>query len=113
MKSWYHIDCFFELKVTKNSKTISSVDDVEGWELLSSADTTTLLKKLGPNVNTVSQGPSKSSQGASKSSKAPKVKADSKDNLFSTFQRIVDKVANEPSYNSKSQILQKFFREVS
>lgn len=104
MKTWYHVDCFLGMKKTKTSKTINSVDDIDGWDLLSSEDKKDLAKQFGPSFD---------SSHSTKVTKDPQTpKADTKDNLFSEFQRIIKKIANEPSYNSKSQILQKFLREV-
>lgn len=105
MKQWYHVDCFFELKKTKTSKVITSVDDVEGWDSLTKDDQQALIAKLGPDFKT-------SSTQGQKESKSSAGNEDSKDNSFCQFQKIVGKIADEPSYNSKSQILQRFFKEV-
>lgn len=101
MKTWFHLECFFQIKKTKNSKTINSIDEIDGWDLLSNDDQNIVLGKLDPSVK------------INQSVRSLCSKPDSKDNLFSEFQRIVSKIANEPSYNSKSQILGKFLREVS
>lgn len=101
LKSWYHVDCFFELKV-KNGKTLTSSGDVEGWELLSSEDKQTIIKKVGDDFKETSS-PVKT---------AGKSSSGSEDNKFSEFQRIVGKIANEPSYTAKSLILQKFLQTV-
>lgn len=107
MKTWFHVDCFFALKKTKNSKLITSSDDVDGWDLLSKEDKDLLIKNIGPDFKETSDAStSKTAATASTSSN------NSKDNLFSEFQRIVGKIANEPSYNNKSQILQKYLRDV-
>lgn len=105
MKTWYHIDCFFALKKTKNSKTITCSGEIEGWDLLSKDDKGLLIEGVGPDFK-------ESSPAQNPAAASTNTKADSKDNLFSEFQRIIDKIANEPSYNSKSQILHKFIREV-
>lgn len=105
MKTWYHIDCFFAIKKTKNSKTIACSGEIEGWDLLSEDDKALLIKGVGPDFKESSPAPNPVAASTN-------TKTDSKDNLFSEFQRIIDKVANEPSYNSKSQILHKFIREV-
>lgn len=105
MKQWFHVDCFFGLKKTKTSKTIKSSADVEGWDLLSTEEKDDLIDKIGPDFK-IESSPSKPSH------KSPSSSADSKDNLFSEFQKIVNKIANEPSYNNKSQILQRFLRDV-
>ena len=103
MKSWYHVDCFFEIKKTKNSKTINSAAEIEGWETLTVDDKKTLIDKLGADFDVHVP-----------EFKEDKVKKtlESKDDRFSEFQRIVRKVANESSYKSKSMIIQKYFHEV-
>lgn len=105
MKQWFHVDCFFSLKKNKTSKTIKSSADIEGWDSLSTEEKDDLIDKIGPDFK-IESSPSKPSDKSSPSS------ADSKDNLFSEFQKIVNKIANEPSYNNKSQILQRFLRDV-
>lgn len=107
MKQWYHVDCFFDLKKTKTSKILSSADDVDGWDLLSKEDMELIATKAGADFQAVPSSPKKARDESSKTI------LDTKDNLFSEFQRIVRKIASEPSYNSKSQILQKFLRDVS
>lgn len=107
MKTWYHPDCLFELKKTKTSKVIAGVADLDGWDLLADDDKELIMKKVGPTFK-IESSPSKGKS----SSAANSNKADSKDNLFSEFQRIVNKVAKEPSYNSKSQIIEKYISEV-
>lgn len=99
MKSWYHVDCFLGMKKTKNSKTINSTDDVEGWEILSAEDKKELLGKLGSDVKVETKA-------------AAKTSGSNRDNSFSEFQRIAGMVGEESSYKSKSQIIQKFLLEV-
>lgn len=106
IRQWYHVDCFFGLKKTKNSKQINSNHDVKGWDLLDDDDKSDIIKKIGSDFKVSGSSPSRKPQTDSN-------KGHTKDNLFSEFQRIVDKVANESSYNSKSQILQKYLRDVS
>lgn len=104
MKTWYHIDCFLGLKKTKNSKTITSSAEVEGWELLSDDDMKELMGKLGSDFKVEAEAPAVKSSGGSK---------DNKDNSFSEFQKIIEMVGEESSYKIKSQIIQKFLLEVS
>lgn len=106
MKTWYHLDCFFALKKTKNSKSITSSDEIDGWDLLSKDDRDSLAKKIGSDFKVESSDTMRAAAPSTSN------KVDSKDNLFSEFQRIVSKIAREPSYNNKSQILQKYLREV-
>lgn len=48
MNHWYHVDCLFE--VFKNQKAttkrIESVEDMEGWNVLSEADRDFILEKF-------------------------------------------------------------------
>lgn len=99
MKSWYHLDCFLGLKKTKNSKTINSTSEIDGWDDLSVEDRKDILEKLGSDIKVETKPAAKSS-------------GSSKDNSFSEFQRIVGMIAEESSYKSKSQILQTFLLEV-
>lgn len=103
MRQWFHIDCFFNLKKTKTSKIITTSSEIKGWEMLTSEEKNDLLKKLGPDfkIDAIQFQRSLSSS-----------KVSSKDNLFSEFQNVVNKIANEPSYNSKSQILHRYLRDV-
>lgn len=104
MKTWYHVDCFLGMKKTKNSKTITSSSDVDGWELLSDDDMKELLGKLGSDFEVEAETPAVKSSGGSKDN--------TKDNSFSEFQKIVGMIGEESSYKVKSQILQKFLLEV-
>jgi hypothetical protein len=105
LKSWYHVNCFFELKKAKNSKTMTCSGDIEGWELLSDEDQQMIIKKIGPEFTKTSSAPAEKKVAGSSLS-------DCQDNKFSEFQKIVGKIAKEPSYNSKSNILQKFLLDV-
>lgn len=87
MKTWYHIDCFLGLKKTKNSKTITSSTEVEGWELLSNDDRKELMGKLGSDFKVEAKAPADKSSGGSKDN--------TKDNLFSEFQKIVEMIGAE------------------
>jgi DNA ligase 3 len=104
MKSWYHVDCFFDLKKAKNTKTMTCSGDVDGWELLSSDEKQMIIKKIGSEF--------KESSSPVKKAVAESLSSDCNDNKFSEFQRIVRRIANEPSYTSKSNILQRFLQVV-
>jgi hypothetical protein len=92
------------MKKTKNSKVVTGCDDIDGWELLSEEHKKLIGSKVGSDFKTTST-PQPDPQ--------PSDKPDSKDNLFSVFQRIINQIANEPSYNNKTSILQKFLKDVS
>lgn len=104
MKTWYHVDCFFGLKKTKNSKTISSSAEVEGWDLLSDDDKKELMGKLGSDFKVEAETSTAKASGGSK--------VINEDNSFSEFQKIVEMIGEESSYKIKSQVLQKFLLEV-
>lgn len=116
MKHWHHIDCLFKAFQTQKATTkkIDSVEDIDGFELLSQEEQDDILEKLfqatGKRLdkNVI---PS-SSVGSEKSSKS-NFKTESEDNLLSTFIEIVDKIAAESGYKAKSEILNKFLTKVS
>lgn len=101
MKSWYHVDCFFELKKAKNSVTMKNSGDVNGWDQLLSEDKRMIINKIGPEFKETSADDKEitSTTGFS-------------EDKFSVFQDIVKSIANVTSYTAKSQILQKFFKMV-
>jgi hypothetical protein len=75
--------------------------DVEGWESLSSEDKKMIIGKIGPDFkDTASEAKTTGSS------------SESKDDKFKEFQKIVGKIANEPSYTAKSNILQRFLQTV-
>lgn len=103
LKQWFHIDCFCETKANKQKIALSCSNDIEGWGLISTEDQAYAIKIFGPEfkVSTAMDLPSTSNS------------KQTKDNLFSEFNKLIDKIANEPSYNSKSAIIQKYLREGS
>lgn len=89
------------MKKGKDTKEIESADDIDGWDQLSSADKKLITQKIGPKFN-----------ATPKSKSSPNTSSKSKDNKFSEFQRIISNIANEPSYNNKASILEKFLKQV-
>ena len=79
---------------------MTNSSDVEGWESLSSDDKQMIINKIGSEFQETS------------SAKAAGKPSNSADDKFCEFQRIVGKIAGEPSYTFKSQILQKFLTTV-
>lgn len=113
IKSWYHLDCFFYLKVTKNTKTLTSSDEIEGWNELPNEDKTIFKTKAGKDFKEVEVEASSSSKKRSlspsinenKDSKKSKLVDDF--NKFSDFQMLIKQVKKESSYNEKSKIIRK------
>ncbi|KAM7435288.1 DNA ligase 3 [Porites harrisoni] len=141
MKQWYHVRCIFESlsRARATTKKIDSTDDLDGFEELNDDDqkeVKSLIKDLSSKTtpspkkktvqSTLAFGNTKAS-ASSKSSKttaAPKGSGDqssspvktgsdknSLDNSFRQFRRICIKLAEEPSYNAKSKILEDFFEK--
>ncbi|KAL7030049.1 hypothetical protein ACKWTF_006496 [Chironomus riparius] len=104
LKQWFHIDCFCETKANKQKISLCSSNDIEGWDLIRSADRDHAIKVFGPDFKISTDVDLPSTSTSSKQTK---------DNLFSEFNKLIDKIANEPSYNSKSAIIQKYLREGS
>ncbi|XP_070491758.1 DNA ligase 3 [Chironomus tepperi] len=102
LKQWFHIDCFCETKANKQKISLSCANDIDGWDIISAADREHAIKVFGPEfkASTDLHLPSSTSKSM-------------KDNLFSEFNRLIDKIAGEPSYNNKSAIIQKYLREGS
>jgi hypothetical protein len=103
LKSWYHVDCFLNVKKTKNTKTITSTSEIDGWDLLADVDKQDLIQRLGEDFKDTSNEPKQTPSHG---------KIENSDNMFSIFQNIVKEIADEPSYNNKSKIIQNFFKEV-
>lgn len=102
LKQWFHIDCFCDTKANKTKIALSCSNDVDGWDVISNADREYAIKVFGPEfkVNTDLNLPQSMSPVKS-----------TKDNLFNEFNKLIDKIASEPSYNNKSSIIQKYLRE--
>lgn len=141
MKQWYHVRCIFESlsRARATTKKIDSTDDLDGFEKLNDDDQKEikgLIKDLSskttpsPKKKTVQSTLAFGNTKASASSKSPKTTAapkgsgdqssspvktgsdkNSLDNSFRQFRRICIKLAEEPSYNAKSKILEDFFEK--
>uniref|UniRef100_A0A3Q2VLB9 DNA ligase n=1 Tax=Haplochromis burtoni TaxID=8153 RepID=A0A3Q2VLB9_HAPBU len=132
MKEWYHVKCIFEKleRARATTKKIEDITDLEGWEELQDADKEIINKhvsgtKATQNVNftflkSTKAGSSSSSPGASSSpAKASQGSALStqlcdpqhKDCLFREFRKLCAMVAENNSYNTKTQIIEKFLRK--
>ncbi|XP_066248451.1 DNA ligase 3 [Euwallacea similis] len=120
MKNWHHVDCLFEVfkKQRVTTKRIESEDDIIGFDLLSDDNQLLIVEKI--KVGNQLAGVSKKSP---KKTETTEVKLDEKsvvnsenqdkDNLFKTFQKIVRKVANHPSYLEKTAIIKNIFEKGS
>lgn len=103
LKQWFHIKCFCESKANQHKISISCADHIDGWDTISKEDRELAISIFGPEfkVNTDLHLP-----------KSLTTKS-TKDNLFSQFNRLIGKIASEPSYTSKSAIIEKYLREGS
>uniref|UniRef100_A0AAX7VGD1 DNA ligase n=1 Tax=Astatotilapia calliptera TaxID=8154 RepID=A0AAX7VGD1_ASTCA len=139
MKEWYHVKCIFEKleRARATTKKIEDITELEGWEELQDADKEIInkhvsdlmakvnaspKKKVQAKLNTTATkaGSSSSSPGASSSpAKASQGSALStqlcdpqhKDCLFREFRKLCAMVAENNSYNTKTQIIEKFLRK--
>jgi hypothetical protein len=110
LKQWYHVDCFCELKNKPKSKIeITDSSQVGGFDSLSKDDQNVIASKLGPDFKIVS-----SNDKACEAIQSPASKnINNKDDLFHQFCELVQSVADEPSYNSKSAIIRKYINKVN
>ncbi|XP_040563557.1 DNA ligase 3 isoform X1 [Lepeophtheirus salmonis] len=136
MKLFHHPACIFQTfqRVRPNTKIIEEPGDLEGWESVTAEDkemVLTLIREAAKN--------SSDNKASKKKAPTPKKKTPSKekspsllegspspmkednerpkmgdpackDNSFSEFIRLCNKIADEPSYNAKTEIMAKFFR---
>lgn len=126
MKNWYHIPCMFEMfhKQRATTKRIEVEDDIIGFDLLSNDDQNMVREKIqeirkffGQSAKSPPKKPKKAAvakpSGTDNSNNDKDSTGSNEDNLFITFQTIVDKVANHPSYLDKTGIIKKFFEKGS
>ncbi|KAG5684185.1 hypothetical protein PVAND_013425 [Polypedilum vanderplanki] len=108
LKNWFHIKCFCESKANKTKIEQATTNDINGWDLLNDDDVKTVLKHIPITVAATQESTSKKSSSSSSSTATT-----TKDNLLSQFNWLVEKIANEPSYNNKSAIIKKYLNEGS
>uniref|UniRef100_A0A8C3AUS7 DNA ligase n=1 Tax=Cyclopterus lumpus TaxID=8103 RepID=A0A8C3AUS7_CYCLU len=131
MKEWYHVKCIFEKleKARATTKKIEDITDLEGWEELEDQDKEIINKHVsvsaGPKKKTTpaktnagssgSPGPSSPSANGSGGSPLSAQLCDPqhKDCLFREFRKLCAMVAEQNSYNVKTQIIEKFLRKGS
>ena len=140
MKQYHHIDCIFEsfLKARATTKKLDDVSDLEGFSDMKDEDKEKIKEKVRelskntkkyPPKSTVSKRkatpavdvPSKakfvpSSSGISSSKDVSSSSAyntnvsNAKDNQFREFRRLCGKIADESSYNEKTNIVKMFLK---
>uniref|UniRef100_A0A3Q0S3V9 DNA ligase n=1 Tax=Amphilophus citrinellus TaxID=61819 RepID=A0A3Q0S3V9_AMPCI len=138
MKEWYHVKCIFEKleRARATTKKIEDITDLEGWEELEDDDKDLINKHIsGTRSDTAtfkmtfpyfenayptkasssssSPGPSSSSAKASQGSALSTQLCDPqhKDCLLREFRKLCATVAENNSYNTKTQIIEKFLRK--
>lgn len=117
MKHWHHIDCLFQAFKTQKATTkkIETIDDLGGFECLTSEEQDEILeklfqatgKRLDKTININNSADDSEIQDKSN------YKSDSNDNLLSTFTDVIEKIASESGYKAKSEILNQFLIKVS
>ncbi|GBP14778.1 DNA ligase 3 [Eumeta japonica] len=130
MKSWYHVDCLMNalLKQRPATKRIDSIDDIGNWETLSKEDQNLILDKINETENLFAQKHSgKYTAKTIKNEHKPVTQPDqktsdesdpttakvhlitSRDNNFSEFTELCNKIASAPAYLAKKNIVNNFF----
>ncbi|XP_050297351.1 DNA ligase 3 [Anthonomus grandis grandis] len=129
MKNWHHVDCLFEMfkKQRATTKRIEHEDDIIGFDILSNEDQELVRDKIKESQQFfgITKSPQKKTPKKAKDVQSQKIlKAEgaspnktqdpnTPDNLFKTFQNIVDKIAKHPSYLEKTAIVKNFFEKGS
>lgn len=99
MSLWYHVNCFVEMKNNPRSTiSLSTTSELANFDDLSKEDQMFIVSKLS-----IISEPSDSKLQCPK-----KNSCIHDDDLFQNFVILVGKIANEPSYNSKSAIIKQF-----
>lgn len=122
LKSWYHLDCFFTLKLTKNSKILESSDEIEGWNELSSDDRNIVTSKAGSGfkevaIDDVSVTAKKRSRDVESDDdnevdvKKSRASTSNCSDKFVEYQKLVGRIEKESSYTEKSRIIKKMLFE--
>lgn len=109
------MDCFFTLKLTKNSKALESSDEIEGWIELSTDDKNLVKSKAGSGFKEVAIDASEKPKKRSRSKEADGEEDDvdekksrpATNDKFIDYQKLVGRVEKESSYTEKSRIIKK------
>ncbi|XP_022364976.1 DNA ligase 3 isoform X3 [Enhydra lutris kenyoni] len=113
MKEWYHIKCMFEKleRARATTKRIEDLTELEGWEELEDNEKEQISQHIAAKPD---------NSGAARASPPPKASLSSsrcdpkhKDCLLREFRKLCAMVAENPSYNTKTQIIQDFLRKGS
>uniref|UniRef100_A0A665URT8 DNA ligase n=1 Tax=Echeneis naucrates TaxID=173247 RepID=A0A665URT8_ECHNA len=140
MKEWYHVKCIFEKleRARATTKKIEDITDLEGWEELQDEDKELInkhvsdlmakvnaspKKKVQAKMNTTTKAGTSSSSGPSNPSPAKTIQGSNlstqlcdpqhKDCLFREFRKLCATVAENNSYNVKTQIIEKYLKKGS
>uniref|UniRef100_A0A452UNU8 DNA ligase n=1 Tax=Ursus maritimus TaxID=29073 RepID=A0A452UNU8_URSMA len=133
MKEWYHIKCMFEKleRARATTKKIEDLTELEGWEELEDNEKEQISQHIAKLTATgqvtspvkgaslvTNSNPRKFSGFSARSSPPPKASLSSsrcdpkhKDCLLREFRKLCAMVAENPSYNTKTQIIQDFLRK--
>ncbi|XP_045476571.1 DNA ligase 3 [Harmonia axyridis] len=128
MKSWHHLECMFEtfLKQRPTTKRIESIDDIDGFNLLSSDSQELLLQRIEKSNNDIRdkygskvdipKKPkveiSKVPVGAANLTSSNPIKK-SKPYPFKDFRRLVAQITNVNGYLEKTEIVSNLFKKGS
>lgn len=124
MKNWHHTDCLFEAfkKQRATTKRIESEEDIIGFDSISSDEQNSIRDRIQqlnqffgvtkkPHSKKITQANSETASSNPILSRVHVVSDSTPDDLFKTFQKIVKKVANHPSYLDKTGIIKTFFEK--
>uniref|UniRef100_A0A2K6GKJ1 DNA ligase n=1 Tax=Propithecus coquereli TaxID=379532 RepID=A0A2K6GKJ1_PROCO len=113
MKEWYHIKCMFEKleRARATTKKIEDLTELEGWEELEDNEKEQITQHIAAKPNNSGEAPS--SPVLKKSLSSSKCDPKHKDCLLREFRKLCAMVADNPSYNTKTQIIQDFLRKGS
>eukprot|EP00061_Rhincodon_typus_P017898 g46816.t1 len=109
MKEWYHIKCMFEKleRARLSTKKIDDLTDLEGYEELQDAERDLINQHIKAKVGSPEEEPSTSSSAPSAGACDP----NHKDCSLREFRKLCAMIADKPSYNTKTQIIQDFLRK--
>ncbi|OXB72066.1 UNVERIFIED_CONTAM: hypothetical protein H355_016487 [Colinus virginianus] len=113
MKEWYHVKCMFEKleKARATTKKIEDITDLEGWEELQDGEKELITNLISAKPKNSEEVSANSSHNSSLSAK--KCDPKHKDCLLREFRKLCAMVADKPSYNVKTQIIQDFLKKGS
>ncbi|XP_030761984.1 DNA ligase 3 isoform X2 [Sitophilus oryzae] len=128
MKNWHHVDCLFDgfKKQRATTKRIESESDIIGLDALLDSDKELIREKINELhkfFGTTKKSPAKRKGKLVETTKQTKNSQNNgkgvqqvksyKDDLFQTFQDLVNKVSKHPSYLDKTAIVKQMFEKGS